>query len=147
MWTDPPAAPPMYGQSSNSTQGSSTGTRTASGKARDLLISWNSRNLDLSKMHGILVEVQQVFLPLFWPGIGYRWACNHISISYGNRAPLLGLKLCHRPTGSMVPTSSGFFFIGKVHYFKTFPFIVCYTWPSLENVQMWLLCVKKKKQL
>nr|XP_047923721.1 store-operated calcium entry-associated regulatory factor isoform X3 [Anser cygnoides] len=31
MWTDPPAAPPMYGQSSNSTQGSSTGTRTASG--------------------------------------------------------------------------------------------------------------------
>ncbi|KAK2541693.1 hypothetical protein Q9233_000599 [Columba guinea] len=31
MWTDPTAAPPMSGQSSNSTQGSSSGTRTASG--------------------------------------------------------------------------------------------------------------------
>ncbi|XP_075277647.1 store-operated calcium entry-associated regulatory factor isoform X2 [Opisthocomus hoazin] len=31
MWTDPTAAPPMNGQSSNSTQGSSSGTRTASG--------------------------------------------------------------------------------------------------------------------
>ncbi|KAI6069960.1 Store-operated calcium entry-associated regulatory factor [Aix galericulata] len=30
MWTDPAAAAPVYGQSSNSTQGSSTGTRTAS---------------------------------------------------------------------------------------------------------------------
>ncbi|XP_005232614.1 store-operated calcium entry-associated regulatory factor isoform X1 [Falco biarmicus] len=31
MWTDPAAAPPMNGQSSNSTQSSSSGTRTASG--------------------------------------------------------------------------------------------------------------------
>ncbi|XP_075607750.1 store-operated calcium entry-associated regulatory factor isoform X1 [Balearica regulorum gibbericeps] len=31
MWTDPTAAPPMNSQSSNSTQGSSSGTRTASG--------------------------------------------------------------------------------------------------------------------
>ncbi|XP_064917618.1 store-operated calcium entry-associated regulatory factor isoform X1 [Columba livia] len=31
MWTDPTAAPPMSGHSSNSTQGSSSGTRTASG--------------------------------------------------------------------------------------------------------------------
>ncbi|XP_050752358.1 store-operated calcium entry-associated regulatory factor [Gymnogyps californianus] len=31
MWTDPTAAPPMNGQSSNYTQGSSSGTRTASG--------------------------------------------------------------------------------------------------------------------
>ncbi|XP_069711517.1 store-operated calcium entry-associated regulatory factor isoform X1 [Phaenicophaeus curvirostris] len=31
MWTDPTAVPPMNGQSSNSTQSSSSGTRTASG--------------------------------------------------------------------------------------------------------------------
>ncbi|KAM6429740.1 store-operated calcium entry-associated regulatory factor [Rhynochetos jubatus] len=30
-WTDPTAAPPMHGQSGNSTQGSSSGTRTTSG--------------------------------------------------------------------------------------------------------------------
>lgn len=95
MWPDPAAAPPMYGQSSNSAQGSSTGTRSASGKAPDLLISWNS-NFDhaFDKMHGMLVEVQQVFLPLFRPGIGYRWACNHILYLYflWKQSTIVGLE-------------------------------------------------------
>uniref|UniRef100_A0A8C3TPF9 Store-operated calcium entry-associated regulatory factor n=1 Tax=Catharus ustulatus TaxID=91951 RepID=A0A8C3TPF9_CATUS len=39
MWTDPTAVPPMHGHSRNSTAGSSSGTRTASGKAKHLLIS------------------------------------------------------------------------------------------------------------
>uniref|UniRef100_A0A8C3BJE2 Store-operated calcium entry-associated regulatory factor n=1 Tax=Cairina moschata TaxID=8855 RepID=A0A8C3BJE2_CAIMO len=36
MWPDPAAAPPMYGQSSNSAQGSSTGTRSASERCKEL---------------------------------------------------------------------------------------------------------------
>lgn len=69
MWTDPTAAPPMSGQSSNSTQGSSSGTRTASGKAKE-----------------------QVFFILLL-ATGGHVTMYLIFISYGSRRALWGMKL------------------------------------------------------
>lgn len=72
-WTDPTAAPPMYGQSSNSTQGSSSGTRTASGKAKDFQSPEAREALTYQKYTD---EIQQAFFTSFtnW----YRWASNSV---------------------------------------------------------------------
>lgn len=95
MWTDPTAVPPMHGYSRNSTEGSSSGTRTASGKAKHLLISWSSR--DLSKK---LVKNMQMFIAVQRASLFYftSWCRWHIclmslpSIPYRSRAALWGMK-------------------------------------------------------